>query len=54
MKGQFGYVIKVDNKEVWHGLNPKKKFEEIKRKNRGKRVSISWRTKEDVLVCVIL
>jgi hypothetical protein len=54
MKGQFVYVIKVGKKEVWQGLNPKQKFIEIKDKNKGKKVSISWRTKEDVLVCVIL
>ncbi len=54
MKRHFGYVIKVEKKEVWHGLNPKKKFDEIKKKNSGKRVSICWRTKENVLVCVIL
>lgn len=50
---KFGYVIKVEDKVVWKGMNPKKKFEEIKKKYKGKKVSIAWRTKEDVLVCLL-
>lgn len=51
MEKKFDYVIKVDGKEVWHGLNPKQRFTEIKNQNPGKQVSIAWKTKEDVLVC---
>lgn len=54
MRKHFSYVIKIEKEEVWHGLNPKKKFDEIKKKNPGKKVSICWRTKEDVLVCLTL
>jgi len=39
MEKKFGYVIKVDGREVWHGLNPKQKFNEIKSQNIGKQVS---------------
>jgi len=52
MKEKFSYVIKVDGKEVWHGLNPEKKFDEISAKNPGKKVAIAWRTKEKILVCL--
>lgn len=51
MEEKFGYVIKVDGKEVWSGLNPKRKYAEIKSQNPGRHVSIAWKTKEDVLVC---
>ncbi len=51
MEGKFEYEILVEKKPVWHGLNPKKKFEDIKKQNPGKRVSIAWKTKEDILVC---
>lgn len=51
MEKRFEYVIKVDGEDVWHGLNPKKKYWEIKRQNPGKEVAIAWRTREKVLVC---
>ena len=51
MAKKWEYVIKVDKKPVWRGMDPKQKFEELKRKNPGKRVSIGWETREDVLVC---
>lgn len=43
MEEKFGYVIKIDGKVVWEGRNPKQKFDEIKRQNPGKRVSIFGR-----------
>jgi hypothetical protein len=52
LKKRFEYVIKVEGKEVWRGLNPTKALSDIKKKNPGKEVSIAWRTKEKVLVCV--
>ena len=52
MEKRFEYVIKVEGKEVWKGLNPTKAYAEIKKQNPGKEVSIAWRTKEKVLVCV--
>jgi hypothetical protein len=51
MEKKFEYVIKVDGKEVWKGLNPKEKYFEIKEKYPKKEVTIAWRTKEKVLVC---
>ncbi|MBL7170361.1 MAG: hypothetical protein ISS48_05075 [Candidatus Aenigmarchaeota archaeon] len=51
MRKKWEYVIRLDNKEVWRGMNPKKKFFEIKKNNPDKRVSIVWETHEDVLVC---
>jgi len=48
--GKFEYVIKVDGREVWRGLNPKQKFVAVKKNNPGKRVAIAWKIKEDVLV----
>jgi len=49
---RFEYVVKVEGKEVWRGLNPTKAYAEIKKQNPGKEVSIAWRTKEKVLVCI--
>jgi len=51
MEAKFEYVIKVDGKDVWHGLNPEKEFDEIVAKNPEGKVSVAWRTKEKVLVC---
>lgn len=48
---KFEYVIKIDGKDVWHGLNPEIKFDEIVAKNPGKKVSVAWRTHEKVLIC---
>lgn len=51
MEQRYEYVIKVEKEIVWRGLNPKKVYDEIKNKYPGKKVSIAWETKEDVLVC---
>ncbi|MGB2728933.1 MAG: hypothetical protein WBD09_10755 [Halobacteriota archaeon] len=37
MEKRFEYVIKVDGEDVWHGLNPEKKFDEIVAKNPKKK-----------------
>ena len=50
---KYEYVIMVDGKEVWRGLNPKEKYWEIKEKHPGKEVGISWQSEEDVLICWI-
>lgn len=50
---KFEYVIHVNKKEVWRGLNPKEKYWDIKKKNPGKRVSVGWDTSEDVLICML-
>ncbi len=51
MEAKFEYVIKVDGKVVWQGLNPKEKYWGIKKQNADKEMAIAWRTKEKVLVC---
>ena len=51
IKKRFEYVIKVNGKDVWHGLNPEEKFDETVAKNPGKKVSVAWRTHEKVLIC---
>ncbi len=33
MGKRFEYVIKVDGEDIWHGLNPEKKFDEIVAEN---------------------
>jgi hypothetical protein len=52
MEKRFEYVIKVDGEDVWHGLNPEEKFDEIVAENPKKRVSVAWRTHEKVLVLI--
>lgn len=48
-KPKFEYVIRVNGKEVWKGINPKQVYWEIKRANPEKRVSVAWEAKEDYL-----
>ena len=40
MEQKFEYVIKVNEEEVWRGMNPKKIWE-IKKANPEKKVSIA-------------
>ncbi|MEW5761180.1 MAG: hypothetical protein AB1779_10500 [Candidatus Thermoplasmatota archaeon] len=47
---RFEYVILVDGKEVWRGLNPKKEFDRIKEENPGKKVGIAWEPGEGILI----
>lgn len=54
MEKKFEFVIKVNGKEVWRGINPKEKYWEIKKNNPGKKVSIVWETKEEILVAIII
>ena len=54
MEKKFEYVIKIDGKEVWRGMNPKEKYWEIKKVNPGKKVSIVWETKEQILVAIVI
>jgi len=51
-KPDFEYIIKVDDQEVWRGLNVKKKYIEVVRANPTRRVAISWRLPKAVLVCL--
>lgn len=48
---KYEYVIKIDGKEVWRGLNPKEKYWEIKENNPNKEVGISWQGQDEILVC---
>jgi len=50
IKPKFQYVIRIDHKEVWKGLNPKEKYRELKKNNPDKRVSIAWQTNDDSLM----
>ena len=52
-KPDFEYIIKVGDEEVWRGLSVKKKYMEIVQANPTKRVSISWRLPEAVLICLL-
>ena len=49
-KKDYEYEIYVDDKLVWHGLNPEKAYEKIVKENPGKEVSIAWKLKEGVLI----
>ena len=49
-KPDYEYQIYVDKKLVWHGLDPKEKYEEITKKTPSKKVSIGWRLKRGILV----
>jgi len=48
---KYEYVIKVDGKEVWRGLNPKDKYWEIKEKNPDREVGVGWCSQDDILIC---
>ena len=52
-KPDFEYIIKVDGQEVWRGLSVKKKYLEIVQANPTRRVSVSWRLPEAVLICLL-
>jgi hypothetical protein len=49
-KRGFEYVILVDGEEVWRGLNPKKKFDELSIKYPDRRIGIAWEPGEGVLI----
>ena len=45
------YVIRVDGKIVWEGLNVEEVFRKIKKENPEKRVALAWiPTREEILV----
>jgi len=48
---KYEYIIKVNNRIVWRGLNPKEKYWKLKKKYPTKEVGIAWHSHEDVLVC---
>ena len=54
MHKRFEYIIKVDGKEVWRGLNPTTElFDEIRKKNPNKEVGIAIDPGEEILIAII-
>jgi len=49
----YEYEIYVDDKLIWHGLNPEKVYEKIVKSNPKKKVSIAWKPKEGILIAFI-
>jgi hypothetical protein len=49
----YEYEIYVEDKLVWHGLNPEKVYEKIVKENPNKKVSIAWELKEGILIAII-
>lgn len=47
---RFEYEIIVDGKVVWRGLNPEKKFDELRAKYPDKKVGIAWVPGKGVLI----
>ncbi|MBU4256662.1 MAG: hypothetical protein L6265_00880 [Thermoplasmatales archaeon] len=47
---RFEYEILVNKKVVWRGLNPEKKFDEIRKKYPNKKVGIAWKPGKGVLI----
>ncbi len=49
---KFEYVIKIDGKIVWRGLNPKEIYWDFKKANPHKEVGIAWVTHDErLLIC---
>lgn len=46
----YEYEIYVDNKLVWHGINPENVYDKIVKENPGKKVSVAWKPKEGILI----
>jgi len=45
------YVIRVDDKIIWEGLDLQSRIKEILRKYSKKKISVEWvPTKEDILI----
>ena len=45
------YIIKINGKVAWEGLDIATKFRELQKKYPNKKISISWiPTKEDLLI----
>ncbi|MEK6984131.1 MAG: hypothetical protein AABX33_06160 [Nanoarchaeota archaeon] len=52
-ESDYEYEIYVDEKLVWHGLNPEKMYKKIINGNPKKKVSIAWKPKEGILIAFI-
>lgn len=49
----YEYEIYVDDKLVWHGLNPEKVYERIVKENPDKKVAVGWKLKGGILIAFI-
>jgi len=45
MRPKYEYEIKVENKVVWKGLNPKEVYSDIRKKYPNKKIGVAWRSK---------
>lgn len=52
-EADYEYEVYVDDKLVWHGLNPEKIYEKTVKENPDKKVSIAWKLKEGILIAII-
>ena len=53
VEADYEYQIYVDDKLVWHGLNPEKVYEKIVKENPDKKVAIAWKLKEGILIAFV-
>ena len=49
----YEYQIYVDDKLIWHGLNPAIAYDDIVKKNPDKKISVAWKPKEGILIAII-
>lgn len=52
-EADYEYEIYVEDKLVWHGLNPEKIYDKIVKENPDKKVSVAWKPKEGILIAFI-
>ncbi len=50
MAGNYWFVIRVDDKEVWRGKEPRERLFELKKKYPNSKVSIAWESNDDLLI----
>jgi hypothetical protein len=50
IKPKYEYQILCNGKVIWHGINAKKKFDEISKKHPKSEIGIKWIHKEGVLI----
>jgi len=50
MKETYKYEILVNGRVMWSGLNPRKKFDDICKKNPKSRIGIRWKAPRGVLI----
>lgn len=48
-EADYEYEIYIDDKLVWHGLNPDKIYERFLNENPEKRVSVGCRLKNEII-----